>query len=155
MSKVRHRGFGLEVTGQITDHWQLKSGLALLDPRVAVDPNHPINNGETRPWLPRITAHLFTSRDFSNGLSIGGGLRYVGSVKTYDRSSAIATPDIQPYALFDAASGYTFGVWHVQLNLKNILDKRYYVGAPVFQTLIAGLYPGEPRSFALSLRRDL
>ena len=33
-SDVRHRGLELEATGQLTPRWQLKNGLALLDPRI-------------------------------------------------------------------------------------------------------------------------
>ncbi|MBW4329664.1 TonB-dependent siderophore receptor [Stakelama sp. CBK3Z-3] len=151
---VRHRGAELEATGAITDHWQVKAGLALLDPRVTKDPEHPSNVGETRPWLPRSTADLYTSYALPNGISVGGGMRYMGAVKTYDRSST-PTPDLHAYTVFDTDLGYTIGHWHAQLNLKNLFDKHYYVGTPVFQSLSAGLYPGEPRSFAISLRREL
>ncbi|WP_037406833.1 TonB-dependent receptor, partial [Shinella sp. DD12] len=113
---VRHRGLELEATGQITDRWQLKGGLALLDPKVTNDPEHPVNNGETRPWLPRTTASLYTSYDFVGSITLGGGMRYVGSVKTYDRSSS-PTPAIAAYTLFDASIGYTHDRWRLQLNL--------------------------------------
>jgi iron complex outermembrane receptor protein len=152
-SDVRHRGLELEATGQITHRWQVKGGLALLDPKVTNDPEHPVNNGETRPWLPRVTADLYTSYDLANGITLGGGMRYVGPVKTYDRSST-PTPDLGSYALFDASIGYMLDKWHLQLNLKNIGDKHYYVSTPIFQSLSAGLYPGEPRSFTVSLRRN-
>jgi outer membrane receptor protein involved in Fe transport len=47
---------------------------------------------------------------------------------------------------------YTFGKWRAQFNLKNILDDHYNVASPIFGSTT--LYPGEPRTFALSLRRD-
>ncbi|MEC4595227.1 TonB-dependent siderophore receptor, partial [Nitrospirillum amazonense] len=152
-SGVRHRGVELEATGQVTDQWQVKGGLALLDPKVTNDPENPVNVGETRPWLPRVTANLYTSYDFDNGISVSGGARYVGSVKTYDRSST-PTPDISAYTLFDAAVGYSFDDWRLQMNLKNIFDKHYYVSTPIFQSLSSGLYPGEPRSVTVSMRRN-
>jgi iron complex outermembrane receptor protein len=151
---VRHRGAEFEATGQITDRWQIKAGLALLDPKVTDDPQAPVNNGETRPWLPKVTADLFTTYDFANGFSISGGARYMGSVKTYDTSSPTPTPAIHAYTVIDGALAYTIQRWRVQLNVKNIFDEHYYVSTPVFQSLSAGLYPGEPRSFTVSLRRD-
>jgi iron complex outermembrane receptor protein len=148
---VRHRGIELEATGQITRAWQVRGGVALLDPKVTDDPATPANNGETRPWLPKVTANLFTTYEWRNGYSVSAGGRYVGSERTYDRSAA-PTPELPHYLLVDVGLGYTVGRWYAQLNLKNIGDKRYYI-AP-YDTFAYGLYPGEPRSVAVSLRRD-
>lgn len=151
---VRHQGFELEATGQLADRWQIKGGLALLNPRVTKDPDNPINNGETRPWLPQTTANLYTSYEFENGFSVAGGMRYVGSVKTYDNSSSSRTPNIPSYLVFDAGIGYSIDRFHLQLNVKNIFDRHYNVASPIWQALWAGLYPGEPLSVALSARMD-
>lgn len=150
----RHRGLELEATGQLADRWQIKGGAALLDPKVTADPENPVNVGEAQPWLPKATADLYTNYELRNGFSVSGGARYVGSVKTYDNSSPTSTPDIRSYTLVDAAVGYSIANWHLQANLKNIFDKYYSVATPVFQSLSAGLYPGEPRSFTLSARKD-
>lgn len=152
---VRHRGLELEATGHITRSWQVRAGVALLDPKVTTDPEHPVNDGETRPWLPRVTANLYTLYAVNERFSVGGGARFMGAVKTYDNSSAAATADLTSYAVFDLAANYSADRWHLQLNLKNIFDKTYYVATPIFQSLAAGLYPGEPRSFTVSVRRDL
>jgi len=152
---VRHRGLELEATGRVTRSWQVRGGLALLDPKVTTDPEHPVNDGETRPWLPQVTANLYTLYDVNERLSVGGGARFMGVVKTYDNSSAAATADLPSSAVFDLAANYSVDRWHLQLNLKNIFDKTYYVATPIFQSLAAGLYPGEPRSFTVSVRRDL
>ena len=147
---VRHRGLELEATGQIIDHWQIKAGLALLDPTVTQDPSNPVNVGETRPWIPRATANLFSIYTFNNGLSLGGGVRFVGSVKTYDNSSP-PTAAIPAYTLVDLVAGYTIGSWHLQANLKNIFNTKYYI-AP-WQTYAYGLYPGQPASYTLSVTK--
>ncbi len=159
---VRHRGIEVDATGRVTRRWQVRGGFSVLDPKVTNDPNHSVNNGETRPWIPRVTANLYTLYEISERLSVGGGARYVGEVKTYDNSdTSFATPDGKPllkeipsYAVFDAAVNYSFDLWRLQLNLKNIGDKHYAVSTPIFQSLAAGLFPGEPRSFAVSVRRD-
>jgi len=149
---VRHRGLELEASGRLTTHWQVKGGVALLDPKVTNDPQNPVNNGETRPWLPRTSASAYTSYTFGQGASIGGGVRYVGAVKTYDNSSASRTPDISSYTVVDGVVGYPLKRFLLQLNVKNIFDEHYYMATPVFQSLRSGLYPGEPRSAALSVR---
>ncbi|HET6553073.1 MAG TPA: TonB-dependent siderophore receptor [Dyella sp.] len=153
-SDVRHRGAELEATGRLADHWQVKGGVAVLDSVVTKDPENPANNGERQPWLPRTTANLFTSYDFASGVSVSGGMRYVGSVKTYDSSSATPTPSLRSYLVADAGVSYAIDKWLLQLNLKNLFDKHYVVSTPIFQSLSAGLYPGEPRSVSVSVRRD-
>jgi len=154
VSAVRHRGLELEATGRITNAWQIRGGVALLDAKVTDDPEHPENNGETRPWLPEATANLFTSYDVATGFTVSGGVRYQGAVKTYNTSSPAPTADISPYTVIDAAVGYSIHRWRLQLNLKNIFDEQYGVSSPIFQSLAAGLYPGEPRSVALTVRTD-
>jgi TonB-dependent siderophore receptor len=150
---VRHRGLELEASGQLTRRWQIKAGLALLDAKVVLDPENPVNDGETRPWLPKTTANLFTTYDIGHGVALSAGGRYVGQVGTYDRSQAPTLP-IAAYTLVDAAASYTTGPWRFQLNVKNIGDKRYYVATPIFASLAGGLYPGEPRSFTVSVQRN-
>lgn len=151
---VRHRGLEFEATGRLTDRWQARGGVALLDPTVTNDPQDPVNDGEIRPWLPRSDANLYTSYDVGRGFSVGGGARYSGSVKTYDNSSPSPTAAIRAYTVIDGGVGYTIRHWRLQVNVKNIFDERYYVPTPVFASLAAGLYPGEPRSVAVSTRYE-
>ena len=78
---------------------------------------------------------------------VGGGIRYVDSVKTdIDR----ATRDLPSYVLADASAGYDFDRFRVQVNIKNIFDKHYFVNN--YQTLYYGNVVGEPRSVTVSLR---
>lgn len=146
---ARHRGLELEATGQIIDHWQIQAGLSLLDAILTANPVAPVQVGETRPWIPRVTAHLFTIYDFNNGFSIAGGLRFTGAELTYNTGSA-GTPPLASYTLVDASAGYTIGRYHLQLNLKNILNARYYSTA--WGSFGGGLYPGEPMSVTGSVR---
>ena len=81
--------------------------------------------------------------------SVGGWSGYVGSVKTaFDGS----TRDLSSYTLVDASAGYSFDRWRLQLNLKNLFDKHYYINN--YQTLFYGNVVGEPRSFTVSVRTD-
>jgi iron complex outermembrane receptor protein len=153
-SNVRHRGAELDATGQLAPGWQVKGGVAVLDAVITHDPAHPVNDGERQPWLPRVTANLFTSYTFRNGWSISGGGRYVDAVRTYDRSAPTVTPALRSYVVADAGVGYAVDQWSFQLNAQNLFNKHYRVSTPIFQSLSAGLYPGEPRSYAVSVRRD-
>ena len=150
---VRHRGVELEATGYLSKRWQVKSGLSVLDATVQMDPENPVNDGESRPWLPKTSANLFTTYDIGHGISLSAGARHVGSVKTYDNSQT-PTKSIASYTLFDAAASYTLDKWRFQFNLKNIGDEHYYVATPIFAALWGGLFPGEPRSVAVSVQRN-
>lgn len=149
-ASVRHRGLELEATGKITSAWQIRAGLALLDPEVSDDPSNPASNGQKRTWIPRQTASLYTTHDIGHGLSLGGGVRYVGRIKTsYDGS----TPDLSSYVLVDGGIGYSIDRWHFQLNVKNIFDRKYHLGT--WSTLAYGVYPGMGRSAMLTARVEL
>lgn len=153
---VRHRGLELEATGFLTKDWQVRGGIALLEPEVTNDPEHAINNGETQPWLPKTTANLYTSYRAAQDLTLSAGIRYSSDVKTYDNTSPSPTLATPSYTVVDAAAEYVpERNWHLQVNLKNLFDKHYFVNSPIFQALWAGLYPGEPRSITVALRRDL
>ncbi|WP_189338425.1 TonB-dependent siderophore receptor [Sphingobium sp. SCG-1] len=148
LGEVRHRGLELEATGQIIDQWQIKAGLALLDPKIKKDAD-PTLIGQTRLYLPKKTASLYTSYDLTDGITLGGGFRHVGSERT---SYNGATRPLASYTLADGSVSYKFDDWLLQLNVKNIFDETYYTVG--YETLFYGIRPGEPRSFSISLRKD-
>ena len=146
VGKTRHRGIELEALGQISPAWQLKGGLTLLEPKITRD-DDPAVVDRIVPFLPRVTASLYTSYEFSGGAFVGAGVRYVDSVKTaFDR----ATRDLPSYTLVDGSVGYDFDRWRAQLNFKNVFDEHYYINN--YETLFYGNVVGEPRSVTVSLR---
>ena len=148
VGKVRHRGLELQAVGEIVKGWQVNAGLAILDPTIRKDDDATMV-GKTVTFLPKSTASLYTSYAFGGGAFVGGGVRYVDSVKTdIDR----ATRDLPSYVLADASAGYDFDRFRVQINLKNIFDKHYFVNN--YQTLFYGNVVGEPRSATVSLRAN-
>ena len=148
VGKVRHRGFELQAVGEIAKGWQVNAGLAILDPTIRKD-DDPALIGKTLTFLPKSTASIYSSYEFAGGAFVGGGVRYVGSVKTdIDR----ATRDLPSYMLVDASAGYDFGRFRAQINVKNLFDKHYFVNN--YQTLFYGNVVGEPRSVTVSLRAN-
>lgn len=147
IGKVRHRGFELQAVGEIAKGWQVNAGLAILDPTIRQD-DGPTLIGKTITFLPKSSASIYTSYEFGDAF-VGGGVRYVGSVKTeIDR----ATRDLPSYTLVDASAGYDFGRFRAQVNVKNLFDKHYFVNN--YQTLFYGNVVGEPRSVTVSLRAN-
>jgi TonB-dependent siderophore receptor len=152
LSNVEHRGVELEALGKLTPNWQIVAGYAYLDPTITSD-GTAADAGKTDIFLPKNTASLFTSYDLPDGplkgFTFGAGIRYVGSQKTsLDGSSG----DLRDYTVVDGVISYDFAKWSVQLNLKNILDRAYYINN--YDTLFYGNSVGEPRSVQVTLRRQ-
>ncbi len=153
LGEVRHRGVEVTGLGQITREWQVNAGFSYLDPVISKSDDRS-TIGETTLYVPKTTASLFTNYVFGDdsalsGFTLGGGVRYVDSVRTALDDS---TKPIGSYTLVDLSVGYTTGDWTFQVNAKNVTDKTYYINN--YQTLYYGNVIGEPASVALLVRRN-
>lgn len=77
----------------------------------------------------RSSFYAFREGTILEGLSIGGGVRYVSSTFG-DDDNTIRVPN---YTVADAALRYKRGAWQAALNVTNLFDKSYF----------ATCYPGE------------
>lgn len=153
LGEVRHRGVELTALGQLTREWQVNAGVSYLEPEITKS-DDPAAIGETTLYVPKTTASMFTNYVFGNGsalsgITLGGGIRYVGSVRT---ALDDTTKPIGSYTLVDLSVGYSTGDWTFQVNAKNVTDKTYYINN--YQTLYYGNVVGEPASVALLVRRN-
>ncbi|WP_199721115.1 TonB-dependent siderophore receptor [Neisseria weixii] len=79
-----------------------------------------------------------------NGLTLGAGLRYVGSTADEQYSPGYKVPS---YTLLDASAQYRFGKnWLAQINATNLTGKKYVAGCDYY------CYWGAERSVVGSLR---
>jgi outer membrane receptor for ferric coprogen and ferric-rhodotorulic acid len=152
VGELRHRGVELEGVGRLLRNWQLNVGYTYLDAKVSEDLD-PTLVGQRETFLPKQTASLFTTYTIDagplKGLSFGGGARYVGPEATsYDGS----TQDIPGYPILDAIAGYTRSNWTLQINLHNLLDRKYYINN--YGTLFYGNAVGAPFNGSITLRYD-
>jgi catecholate siderophore receptor len=129
--KTRVQGVELSAVGQITPAWQLIAGLAHIETEILEGSRTtPTQQGAQVRYSPKLTATLWTSYKFQNGLTLGGGARYVATQQRAT-SNAAATPtsffpESPSYAVFDAMIGYEINKnVSVQLNLYNLTDKFY------------------------------
>jgi catecholate siderophore receptor len=151
--KTRVQGVELSAVGQITPAWQLIAGLAHIDTEVLEGSRTtPTQQGAQVRYSPKLTGTLWTSYKFQNGLTIGGGARYVATQQRATSNAAVTPttffPEIPSYAVFDAMIGYEINKnVSVQLNLYNLTDKFYLA-----RVNNAGnrLVLGTPRSALLS-----
>ncbi|MBS0030108.1 TonB-dependent siderophore receptor [Chitinophaga sp. 22321] len=144
----RSRGLEVDVTGYLLPEWQVFASYSYIDSRIMEDFN-PILKGARKQNTPYSSASFWTRYNFRTGgvlrdLGIGAGIQYTGDkVPWFDRS--FLTP---AYTLLDLALYYTPGKSNMQigLNVNNILDKTYWIGAQNYQRL----FPGAPRNAMLT-----
>ncbi|MFT4196004.1 TonB-dependent siderophore receptor [Ottowia sp.] len=143
---ARSQGVELEVAGEVAPGWQLGAGWTQYSARDADGEN--IN-----PFHPRQHFKLFTKYQFRGdlaGLAVGGGLVWRDTAP-YDLTNPVTGLSErvgQPaYALVDLMASYQINRrTSVQLNIKNVFDKKYYDAAWETYTY------GAPRSFTVQLK---
>ena len=141
----RSQGFELEGVGQLSDALRLTAAYAYTDTRVDISPTLT----DLRAGLiPRHQASLWLDYDVIggalDGVSLGGGARYVGS--SVD-SPQYSDTQVDGYTLFDAKLSYAIDEhWTAQLNVNNLTDEEYVSGCDYW------CYYGESRSVVGSLR---
>lgn len=156
LGKVRHQGVELEATGSLLPGLQLNASYAYLETRILEDVN-PANIGKSEVFKPKHTASLYTAYTLENGglhgASAGGGFRYVSAVKTsFDGSpNDGSTKDLPGRFLVDANVGYATGKWILQMNARNIFNKRYYINN--YGALYFGNVVGDGANLSFSVQR--
>ena len=110
--------------------------------------------GERIVGSPEYTGSLWTSYQFDNGVSVGGGLQYVGErLALSDPNFDGDTSDrvyVDGYTVFNAFVGYTVQDWDFQLNLQNLTDKEYVHAA--WGGLSRSVHAGHPFEAVLTAR---
>jgi iron complex outermembrane receptor protein len=138
--EVRSRGVELEAKAEITADLSAIAAYTYTDSKITRS-ERPAEVGQ-RFIAPEHVASLFVDYRLSplglNGLSIGGGARYV-SMRPAGAGGALATP---AYTLFDAVVSYENGPWLLSVNAANLTDKSYFPRACQF----FGCTYGTPRS---------
>ncbi|WP_136637119.1 TonB-dependent siderophore receptor [Pseudooceanicola onchidii] len=95
------------------------------------------NNGNEMPNAPAHLASIWLDQSFDNGLSIGGGARYIGARKG-DLANTYSLPDV---TVVDLGVGYTRDNMEASLNIGNVFDKVYLSNCGSF-----GCYYGQGRT---------
>ncbi len=144
----RSRGIELESSGFIKPNWQFNVGYSYIDAIVTEDLN-PLVVGERVQNTPKHSASLWTRYDLQSnkfkGLGFGAGVQYSGNkLPLYIRDFTLPA-----YTVVDAAIYYSPAASKVQLamNINNILNKTYWVGAQNYLRL----FPGTPRNIMFNV----
>ncbi|MEJ8476934.1 TonB-dependent siderophore receptor [Roseibium algae] len=130
--EVHSRGIEFEARGNMTKNLEVIGALTLLDTEVSKS-SVTDNVGKRPQAVPDYYGSLWANYNFDtgalNGLSVGGGGRFVGSSYADDAN----TIKVDGYTLFDAALRYDLGTrvpkldgLQVTLNVTNLFDTDYY-----------------------------
>ena len=127
IGKVRSRGIELEGKAALTRQLRLTASFATLDMKV-LSSAIPSEVGNMPILTPKQTASAWLDyalgTDVLPGVSVAGGLRYIGK-RWNDGANSSSEP---AYTLADAAVRYENGPWRLALNVSNLFDKQYISG---------------------------
>lgn len=151
--EVRSRGIEFEGRASLTDNLDLIAAYTYLDVEVTKDAEASIV-GNWPVAVPRQMASLWANYRFTdgafNGLSLGGGVRYIGE-SAGDAANTFDVPDV---TLVDAALRYDLGAmrpalkgWRAAVNVTNLFDTTYV--SSCFST--GGCFYGNGRTMIGSL----
>ncbi len=147
------RGVEFDLSGQVTPDWNVNAGLTLLDAAEA-DGRRAVTT------QPRQLLRLSTSYALGRlvpGLKVGGGITAQSAIygeswygrPTAPKDAPKARLNQAGYALVNLMASYDIQPrLNVQLNVSNLLDKKYYRNIGFYDSVLWG----EPRNISLSLR---
>jgi iron complex outermembrane recepter protein len=142
----RSRGIELDARYTPVKGWELLAAYAYTDTEITEDNTLPV--GARIAGVPLHTFSAWTKYTLQNGAlrGVGFGLGATHySAQDGDRGYT-AQFELPGYTLWQAAIYYTRGPFSAQLNITNLFDEKYYVGA--YDALY--VMPGEPRLMRLS-----
>ena len=148
-----HRGFELNINGEVTDDLSVIFSATLMDAEIDELQGQTDINGNQPPNVPKSQANLFIDYQFQQlsalqGLSANLGVFYVGE-RQQNLNSSLQLPG---YTRFDIGIRYDFvdPNWVVRLKVENMFDTEYWSSAGA-KGIDWGVMPGNGRQWALSL----
>ncbi len=141
----RSRGFEAEFTGYILPQWHIYAGYSYIDAKV-LDDSNPALIGLAKENTSKNSVNLWTRYNFTNiqalkDFGIGAGMLYQSKkIPWFTRSF-----ELPAYTALDVALYYSVPQSKIQLslNLNNIMNTTYWVGAQNYLRL----FPGAPRNY--------
>ena len=144
----RSRGFEMDAAGFILPNWQINVSYSYIDAKITNEKD-PALIGARKQNTPYSSGNLWTRYNFAGGsalsdIGIGFGVQYNGDMVPWF-TRTFKTP---AYTLLDAALFYrpVKSAIQLALNINNIADKEYWMGAQNYLRL----FPGAPRNVMLT-----
>lgn len=136
--EIQVKGFEFEARSELTRNLSVVASYAYLDAEITKS-IIPGEEGHRPSYTPEHQASAWLQYAFHqpalDGITVGGGVRYVGDVQSFQ---AVATPfvlEAPSYTLFDAMIAFELGKYAdsldgaiLQINANNIADEYYITG---------------------------
>lgn len=147
--KVRSQGVDLELSGALSDDWQMMAGYTYVDAKYKHDSNKA---NEGKPFDAAKPRHLFK---LATSYTLPGELhkwRVGGDLATQSKTEDSSTGFQQGgYTVVNAMLGYKVSERiDTRLNFNNLFDKYYYSGID-----FGNLNYGEPRNLMFTVKYSL
>lgn len=131
-SQRRHTdGLEFEVTGSITEKWDVFSGIGLMDSRIDIPANPAATQmvGKAPSNSTPYTFNLWTTYQLPYGWKIGGGVNGMGRRNVYGQTGAVynAPNWVQAQATVDGLIQYDAKQYTVRLNGYNLFNTTNYI----------------------------
>ncbi|CAB5710849.1 TonB-dependent receptor Fiu [Delftia tsuruhatensis] len=122
------KGVELGAVGQITPAWAISAGLAHMSTKV--QQGTATQTGARLNWSPRLSFTSWTTYRFRNGLTVGGGARYMDRLARQVSNATVPAitnmPEAQAYWVYDGFMAYDVNSQlRLQLNIYNLADRKY------------------------------
>ncbi len=131
------RGFEAQLSGQITDRWDIRAGYSYLEGDQVSNSgaSQGENNGLRLRELPESTFNLWSNYQLSDQFGIGGGLTHQGE-QFADNGNNVTLPS---FTRFDAAVYYNVNDdLRLQVNVENLFDTEYFPTAHTANNITVG-----------------
>ncbi|EGM1627829.1 TonB-dependent siderophore receptor [Salmonella enterica] len=116
------KGVEFNIAGDVTDNLSVFGGYSFLNTKITRSSKSE-EIGHKVPFAPKQSATLWMDYNFTRKLSLGMGANYTG--KTYTSTSN--NTFVPGYTTVNAMAKYQFdNKTKMQLNINNILDRKYY-----------------------------
>lgn len=145
----RSKGVELEASGKILSNLSVDLSYAYCLSKITKS-TVPAQIGNTLENAPKHISGSWIKYSFNKGLLNGFGIS-VGHSQTGVRNTLVANLLLPGYLILNAGIHYNFKHFGLAINLKNITNKTYWVGA--YNNV--SKWPGEPRNYLINLRYKL
>jgi iron complex outermembrane receptor protein len=144
IDNVVSKGIEASLQGQLTPRLNVIANYAYNEATTPGDAGFDFNAAGWFPNAPNHNANLWATYRFPLGLKLGAGFNHLSK-----RSTFVPGFEIPGYTTVDASLSYGRKGFNVNLGLFNLTDATYFHG--VYGP--ANLWPGNPRSFRLTVNQ--
>lgn len=147
-SDQRVQGVELTAAGRISEQVEITANYTFIDPEITASAT-PAEIGKQIPNAARNTANLWLEYEPRETIELGVGVNYVG----HRYADTLNTANVPAFTVVNAMAGWQATPrLHLQFNLQNIGDAKYFTGAYYSGADESHVIPGQGRVLTFGAR---